>query len=148
LFAVVIAWFAVLFTGKYPSGIFNFVVGTLRWSQRVTDYALLMTDAYPPFSFDYDPNYSVRVAIEYPGKMANWRPLVQWILIIPYYIAAQMLAAIWLYLIVIISWFAILFTGRYPQALWDFSLVAQRWNLRASAYGLFLTDKYPPWVWA
>ncbi len=91
----------------------------------------------------------MRLEIRHPERIANWRPLVQWLLVIPYQFLAQILGAIWLYLIVVISFFAILFTGKYPQALFDFSLVAQRWTLRAGAYGFFfMSDKYPPFAWA
>ncbi len=147
-FAGIGAFFAVLFTGKYPPGIFNLIEGTLRWSYRVNAYALLLTDAYPPFSLAEEPDYGVRMEIRRPERIANWRPLVQWLLVIPYYLLAQILATIWIYLIVVISFFAILFTGKYPQALFEFALVAQRWNLRAGAYAFFMTDRYPPFAWA
>jgi hypothetical protein len=145
--AGIAAFFAVLFTGKYPAGIFSLVEGTLRWTYRVGAYIFLLTDAYPPFSLDEDPNYPVRVQIERPERIANWRPLVQWLLSIPYYLIAYILQAIWIYLIVVISFFAILFTGKLPQALFDFAVVAKRWNLRSTAYIFFLTDKYPPFVY-
>ncbi len=149
LFAWIGAFFAVLFTGKYPPGIFHFIEGSQRWTYRVTAYAMLLTDAYPPFSLGEEPDYPVRLEIRHPERIANWRPLVQWLLVIPYQFVAQILGAIWLYLIVVISFFAILFTGKYPQALFDFSVVAQRWTLRAAAYGFFfMTDKYPPFAWA
>lgn len=147
LFAWIGAFFAVLFTGNYPRGIFDFVVGTMRWANRVGAYVCLLTDAYPPFSLDDDPNHPVRVEIEYPEKIANWRPLVHWLLVIPYYFIAQILSTIWIYLIVIISWFAILFTGKLPQALFDFAVVAQRWNLRSTTYMFFMTEKYPPFAY-
>jgi hypothetical protein len=147
LFAIFASWFIVLFTGRYPPGLHGFVVGSFRWTQRVTAYALLMTDKYPPFSLGEDPSYPVRMEVERPEQMARWRPLVHWILVIPYYIVAQILGSIWIYLIVPISWFAILFTGRYPDGLFDISVVAQRWNLRSGTYFFFLTDRYPPWAW-
>jgi hypothetical protein len=146
--ALIAAFFAVLFTGRYPTGIFNFVLGASRWCYRVVGYVMLLTDDYPPFSFDDDPNYPVRLAIAQPERIANWRPLVHWLLVIPYSILAQLLGAIWLYLISWISWFAILFTGKYPQVLFDFTVVAQRWNVRAGAYTIFMTERYPPFAYA
>ena len=147
-FAGIAAFFAVLFTGRYPAGIFKFVAGTIRWTYRVSAYAFLLTDAYPPFSLDAEPGYPVRMEVEHPEKIANWRPLVQWLLVVPYYFIAYILTTIWFYLIVVISFFAILFTGKYPQALFDFSVVAQRWNLRSTAYMFFMTGKYPPFAYA
>jgi hypothetical protein len=146
--AGIAAFFVVLFTGKFPPGIFDFLVGTTRWTYRAGAYALLMTDEYPPFSLDDDPNYPVRLNVEYPDHIANWRPLVHWLLIIPYYIVSYLIQAVWIYLVVVISWFAILFTGKYPEALWDFAVVANRWNLRTGAYTFFMTEQYPPWVYA
>ena len=80
----IFAFFAVLFTGRLPRGAFDYLVGTFRWAYRVSAYYHLMTDAYPPFSLADDPNYPVRLNIEYPEHIANWRPLVQWLLAIPY----------------------------------------------------------------
>lgn len=147
-FAGIGAFFAVLFTGKYPPGIFRYITGVLRWAYRTGSYVCLLTDRYPPFSLDDDPGYPVRMEVAHPDKVANWRPLVHWLLVIPYYLIAYILQAIWIYLIVVISFFAILFTGKYPQALFDFALVAQRWNLRATAYMYFMTERYPPFAYA
>ena len=147
-FAAIAAFFAVLITGKFPPGILTFVEGTVRWTYRTTAYAMLMTDTYPPFSLDEDPNHPVRLTIAQPDKIARWRPLVHWLLVIPYYVIAYILQLIWVYLVVIISFFAIVITGKYPQALFDFSLVQHRWNLRSGAYFFFVTEKYPPFVYA
>jgi hypothetical protein len=146
LIAWIVSFFAVLFTGRYPRALFDFNAGAFRWSQRVMDYVLLSTDEYPPFSLEDHPNYPVRVQFEYPERIANWRPLVQWLLAIPYVIVATMLLYIW-YVVIFIAWFAILFTGRYPQSLFDFGIVAQRWYLRGNAYAYWMTDRYPPWAW-
>jgi len=70
------------------------------------------------------------------------------LLVIPYYVVAYILQIIWFYLIVIISFFAIVITGKYPDVLFDFSLVQHRWNLRSGGYLFFVTEKYPPWVYA
>jgi len=145
-FAIVGAWFAVLFTGKYPAGIHGFVTGTYRWTTRVTAYAYLMTDRYPPFSFDHDDEYPTRFDIGYTQNIARWRPLVHWLLVIPYAIVASVLMTL-AYVITIIAFFAILFTKNYPQGMFDFNVVAMRWQNRSAVYQLWMTEKYPPWAW-
>jgi len=145
-FVAIYAFFAVLFTGRWPRGAFDFLVGTLRWAYRVTAYAYLMVDPYPPFTLDDDPDYPVRLNVEYPGRIANWRPLVQWLLIIPYLFVAGVL--LWLTgLLAVIAFFTILFTKRIPRGVFELMVPGLRWNLRGSAYAYFMTDRYPPWVW-
>jgi hypothetical protein len=145
-FAVVAAFFVVLFTGKYPEGIHGFLTGTYRWTARATGYAFLMTDRYPPFSFDHDDGYPVRFDIAYTEQIARWRPLVHWLLVIPYAIVASVL--VWLaYVISFIAFFTILFTKNFPQGMFDFNVVALRWQNRSSAYSLWMTEKYPPFEW-
>jgi hypothetical protein len=145
-FAIVGAWFAVLFTGKYPAGIHRFVTGTYRWTTRVSAYAYLMTDRYPPFSFDHDDEYPTRFDIAYTERIARWRPLVHWLLVIPYAIVASVLMSL-AYVITIIAFFAILFTKNFPAGMFDFNVVAFRWQNRSAAYSLWMTEKYPPWEW-
>jgi hypothetical protein len=146
LFAIVGAWFAVLFTGKYPPGIHRFLVGTMRWTTRVSAYGLLMVDGYPPFSFDPDDNYPARFDAAYTEQIARWRPLVHWLLVIPYAIVAGVL--LWLaYIVSFIAFFTILFTKKFPQGLFDFNVVAMRWSNRSTVYQLWMTEKYPPFEW-
>jgi hypothetical protein len=145
-FAIVASWFAVVFTGKYPPGIHRFVTGTYRWTTRVSAYGLLMTDRYPPFSFDPDDEYPARMDIAYTENIARWRPLVHWLLAIPYALVGAVL--LWVaYVVVIIAFFAILFTKQFPQGLFDFNVVALRWQNRANVYMYWMTEKYPPWEW-
>ncbi len=144
---LIVSFFAVLITGRYPEGMFNFMVGVLRWGTRVSCYLFLMTDAYPPFSLEDDPNYPVRLQIDYPERVARWRPLVNWILVIPAAIAAYVIVLI-AYVAVFIAWFAILFTARFPQPLFNASLVWHRWQVRIGAFEYWMTEKYPPFVWA
>ena len=145
-FVAIYSFFAVLFTGRWPRGAFDFLVGTLRWAYRVTAYAYLMVDPYPPFTLDDDPGYPVRLNVEYPGRIANWRPLVHWLLIIPYLFVAGVL--LWLTgLLAVIAFFTILFTKRIPRGVFELMVPGLRWNLRGSAYAYFMTDRYPPWVW-
>jgi hypothetical protein len=145
-FAIVASWFAVLFTGKYPAGIHSFLTGTYRWTTRVSAYGFLMTDRYPAFSFDNDDEYPARLDIAYTENIARWRPLVHWLLVIPYAIVASVL--VWVaYVVTIIAFFAILFTKNFPEGMFDFNVVALRWQNRSAAYYLWMTEKYPPFEW-
>jgi hypothetical protein len=145
-FAIVVAWFATLFTGRWPHGLFEFELGIMRWSARVSAYMLLLTDRYPPFSLAEDPDYPARLAVDYPEQIAQWRPLVNWILIIPYaYAAGALLYAA--YFVSIGGWFAILFTGRYPEGMFEFTAISLRWTMRQNGYQLWMTERYPPFEW-
>ncbi len=144
---LIISFFAVLITGRYPEGMFSFMVGVLRWGHRVGAYLAFMTDAYPPFSLEDERSYPVRVQVDYPPQIARWRPLVHWLLVIPAAFAAAVigLAA---YVCVFIAWFAILITGRYPESLFNVVTVAFRWSVRIAVYNYWMTEPYPPFVWA
>jgi Domain of unknown function (DUF4389) len=145
-FVGIYAFFAVLFTGRWPRGAFDYLVGTFRWAYRVFAYFHLMTDAYPPFSLADDPAYPVRMAIAYPERIANWRPLVQWILAIPYLFIAGILY--WLTgVLTFIAFFTILFTKQIPRSLFELMMPGFRWNLRGNAYAYFMSDRYPPFEW-
>ena len=146
LFAVVYSWFAVLFTGKYPQGVHKFLIGTTRWTTRASAYAMLMTDKYPPFGFDPDDSYPARFEATYTEDIDRWRPLVQWILAYPYTLVAGILVFI-AYICVFIAFWSILFTKKFPKGLFDFVVVAFRWQNRGNIYALFMVDKYPPWEW-
>jgi hypothetical protein len=147
LFAILAAWVAVLFTGRFPRGLFDFIVGVIRWGARVTAYMFLMTDRYPPFALVDDPGYPVRLEIDYPEQIENWRPLVNWLLVIPFgYAASGLLFAA--YFVVMVAWFAIVFTGRYPEGMFDFVTIPLRWSARHTAYFYFMVERYPPFEWA
>jgi len=142
----VVAWFAVLITGRYPRGMFDFLVGVMLWGVRVSAYLLLLTDRYPPFSLRDDPDYPVRLEVDYQESIARWRPLVNWILAIPFaYAAGALLYAA--YFVAIGAWFTILFTGRYPEGMSDFCVVCLRWSLRQNVFQLWMTERYPPFEW-
>jgi Domain of unknown function (DUF4389) len=144
-FVGIYAFFAVLITGRWPRGAFDYLVGTFRWVYRVIAYFHLMTDAYPPFSLADDPGYPVRLDIAYPEHVDRWRPLVQWLLAIPYLIIASILY--WLTgILSFVAFFTILFTKRIPREMFELMLPGLRWNLRGNAYAYFLTDRYPPFV--
>jgi len=140
---LIIAWFAILFTGRYPRGLFDFAVGLFRWSARVTAYAYLMRDEYPPFGTGGD--YPVRLEVEYPEQLSRWKIFVKWLMVIPHMIILygyNILASA----IMFVSFFIILFTGRYPKTLFDLVVGYYRWSNRVYAYVLLLTDEYPPFT--
>jgi hypothetical protein len=133
----------ILFRQKYPRWWFDWNLELQRFANRVTAYLALMDDRYP----STDEHQSVRLAYPYPdaGRDLNrWLPLVKWLLAIPHYIVLFFLhlGAI---VAVVIAWFAILFTGTYPRAVFDFVEGVLRWQNRVLAYAFTLvTDAYPP----
>jgi hypothetical protein len=138
----VVAWFAILFTGKYPRGMWDFSMMVLRWQARVAAYLYLQRDEYPPFG---DEDYPVRFQMDYPERLSRWKIFVKWLLIIPHLIVLTFLVFAWL-VVVVIAWFAILITGRYPRGLFDFAAGVQRWGHRVNVYTWLLTDAYPPFT--
>jgi hypothetical protein len=137
----VIAWFAILITGKYPEGMWKFSLGVLRWGARVNAYRYLQRDEYPPFAFE--GSYPVTLELDYPPQLNRWLVLVKWLLLIPHFIALYFISAI-VSIITFIVFFAILFTGKYPRGMFDFTVGFGRWSSRVAAYSLLLTDDYPP----
>jgi hypothetical protein len=110
-------------------------------------YVYLMTDAYPPFSLEDDPQYPVRVEIKYPEQHIDWwRPIVQWLLAIPYLIVAGVIYYVTL-AGAFIAFFTVLFTKEIPRGVFELMMPGFRWQLRGSAYAYFMTDQYPPWIW-
>jgi hypothetical protein len=139
---LIIAFFAILFTRKFPQGLFDFTVGVFRWNANVSVYSLLMRDEYPPFSWDQGI-YPVTFEVDYPDELNRWLPLVKWILVIPHMIV---LSVLWIVVAVlwIVVFFAILFTTRYPQGLFNFIVGVLRWTNRVNAYYYLMRDEYPP----
>ena len=138
-----IAFFAILFTGRYPRGLFDFVVNIYRWQENVFAYYGLFRDEYPPFSWEAG-KYPVTFEVDYPENLSRWLIFVKWLLVIPHIIVLFFLYIVALVVWVIV-WFAILFTGRFPRGLFDFLVGVSRWSLRVNAYAvLLLRDDYPP----
>jgi len=139
--AAIIAWFAIVFTGSAPDGLTKLSAFYLRWRVRASAYVALLRDEYPPFG---DGAYAAEVdlpAVVGPRDRSSvaFRP----ILVIPHLLAIWAIGFAWA-VTTIVAWFAILFTGRYPRALYDFATGALRWTTRVEAYLLLLTDEYPP----
>jgi len=138
-----VAFFAILFTARYPRGLFDFVVNIYRWQENVFAYYALFRDDYPPFSWEAG-KYPVTFEVDYPENLSRWLIFVKWLLAIPHIIVLVFLYVAAL-VVWVIAWFAILFTGRFPRGLFDFLVGVSRWGLRVNAYAfLLLRDDYPP----
>ncbi|MBD0338574.1 MAG: DUF4389 domain-containing protein [Thermoleophilia bacterium] len=162
-FLTVIAFFAILFTGRYPRGMFDFNVGVLRWTWRVGfySYSALATDRYPPFSLGEEPDYPAGLDVPYPERLSRGLVLVKWwLLAIPHYIVVGILAGsgwfVWdaagarwgggglITLLVLFAGVVLLFANRYPRGLFDFVMGLNRWAFRVVAYATLMRDEYPP----
>ena len=157
----VVAFFAILFTGRYPRSIFDFNLGVMRWTWRVGfySYSVLGTDRYPPFTLA-DVDYPARLDVPYPEQLSRGLVLVKsWLLAIPHYLVLAVLIGNWGWafadrwvaawpglngILVLVAAVALLFTGRYPREIFDLVLGINRWALRVAAYVLLMRDEYPP----
>ena len=139
---IFIAFFAILFTRRFPRGLFDFVVNIYRWNANVSAYVGLLRDEYPPFSWEAG-KYPVTYEVDYPEQLNRWLPLVKWLLALPHYIVLMLLLIVAV-LLWIVAWFAILFTGRFPQGIFNFIVGVTRWTYRVNAYVYLLRDDYPP----
>ena len=157
-----VAFFAILFTGRYPRSLFDFVVGVMRWTWRVGFYSFsaLATDRYPPFALGDAPDYPATLDVAYPAQLSRGLVLVKWwLLAIPHYMVLAFLVGggawaagnggAWaggglLGLLVFFAGVALLFSGRYPGGLFDLVMGLNRWAFRVAAYVGLLTDEYPP----
>ncbi|MGH3118094.1 MAG: DUF4389 domain-containing protein [Gaiellales bacterium] len=166
----IVAFFAILFTGRYPRSIFDFNVGVLRWGWRVAyySYGALGTDRYPPFSLAAVSDYPASVEVPYPEQLSRGLVLVKWwLLAIPHYLVLGVLLGAggfawrggwdgdrdeWrsgggpglIMLLVLFAAIALLFTTRYPRGIFDLVMGLNRWVLRVVAYATLMTDVYPP----
>jgi len=150
----IIAFFAILFTARYPRGLFNFNVGVLRWTWRVGfySYQALATDRYPPFTLA-PVDYPADLEVEYPERLSRGLVLVKWwLLAIPHYIIIAVFqgtggdrgAPGLVFILSIFAAVALLFTGKYPEDIFKLVVGMNRWSYRVCAYAALMTDQYPP----
>lgn len=146
-FAAIVAWFSIVFTGKYPEGIYDFNVKVLRILTRANSYFNLAVDDYPPFNGDDDPAYAIRVGVAPPlDKYNRWKTGLRLLIGIPVLLLAYVWAII-VSVVAFIAWFAILFTGKLPDGLASPLQGGLAYQAKANAYYyLLLTEDYPPFT--
>ena len=156
-FVSFIVFFAILFTGRYPRGLFDFNVGVMRWTWRVGfySYQALATNEYPPFTLGPSDEYPADLKVDYPEKLTPWLVLFKWFLAIPHYgvlifiVGGGFSAPGFphgglLSVLVLIAAFVLLFTGKYHQDIFRLVMGINRWLYRVIAYVALMTDRYPP----
>jgi hypothetical protein len=150
----VVAGFSILFTGRYPRSIFEFNLGVMRWTWRVSFYALSAfgTDRYPPFSLRPEPDYPAVFSVDYPEHHSRGLVLVKWwLLALPHYLVVGVFAGGWhiaggglIALLALIAAVVLAVRGRYPESIFDFVMGMNRWCYRVLAYAALMRDEYPP----
>jgi len=142
--AILIAWLAIVFTGRYPKGLYDFVAGFNRSLARVTAYAALLCDPYPPFGGTPDPSYPVRM--EFAGPLESYSRLTTFfrlLIAIPILILRYVMNLL-LEVGAFGAWFVIVITGKMPRGLFDVMVLANSYMARSDAYVFLLTETYPP----
>ena len=161
--ATIVAGVAILFTGRYPRSIFDFNVGVMRWTWRVSFYGIsaLATDRYPPFTLRSDPTYPADFAVDYPERLSRGLVLVKWwLLALPHYLIVAIFVGGWsvgraggwrvagsvglITLLVVVAVVVLAVRGRYPESIFDFVMGMNRWCYRVLAYAALIRDDYPP----
>jgi len=141
--AVVIAWFAIVITGRYTRGLYDFVAGFTRFDTRVFAYHYLLCDPYPSFGGSDDPAYPVRMRFEPLERYSRLKTLFRIILVIPIVIVRYVMGLL-LEIGAFAAWFVIVITGKLPRGLFDVMVLANSYTARSDAYVFLLTETYPP----
>jgi Domain of unknown function (DUF4389) len=142
--AVVVAWFAIVITGRWPAALYDFVAGFMRFVGRLTAYMYLVVDQYPPFDGGEHPEYPVQLTIAPPkDEYSRVKTFFRFILAIPVYVV-QYVLSIWLFLVAVAIWFVAVITGRTSPSLTEAMRMPMAYYLRATAYFLLLTEDWPP----
>jgi hypothetical protein len=141
--AIVISWFAIVITGQFPRGLYDFVADFTRFATRVLAYTYLLSDPYPPFGGSDDPAYPVRMEFERLDHYSRLKTLFRVILAIPIVIVRYVIGIL-LEIGAVAAWFVILVTGKMPRGLYDLMVLANSYTARSDAYLYLLTETYPP----
>jgi hypothetical protein len=137
---VFLAWFAILFTGRFPQSFLGFCLKIFHWQQNVAAYTYLLASPYPPFG---EGPYPLKLDVQPVEEHNRLTTFFRFILAIPHFIVLFFLG-IAAFLLTIVAWFAILITGEYPAGFYDFVVGVMRWAVRVTAYMLLFVDEYPP----
>jgi hypothetical protein len=141
---IMLAWFAIVFAGRFPAALVRFTIGYARWAARANAYGSLLTGAYPPFSLDEEPDYPVRLIIpERTTGRSRLTTFFRCLLLIPHEVVLYFLGIIAGF-VGLAAWLAAIVLGRVPGGLHNFLVGYTRWTERASAYAYLLVDEYPP----
>ena len=139
----IIAWFAIVFGSQFPAGLWSLAALYLRWRVRALAYLMLLRDEYPPFGEARYPATLMLLPREQPADRLT--VAFRFILALPHILCVAVLGVAWA-VTTLIAWFAILFTGKYPESLYPFGVGVLRWGTRVEAYLLLLRDEYPPFA--
>jgi len=156
--ASIAAFFAILFTGRYPRWLFDYNLGVVRWTWRVEYYAFtgVGTDRYPPFTLGRAPDYPATVDIDYPESLSHWKPLLKWLFAFPHWFAVAAFSGGYTYsrggvgfggamfALTLVALMLLLVKQRYPANVHTLIIRMARWVTRVFAYVFFMTDEYPP----
>ena len=141
--AVIIAWFAIVITGGFPAGLYDFIAGYTRFLARYTAYAALLSDPYPPFGGADDPAYPVRMEFRRLDSYSRLKTFFRLLLAIPIVIVRYVMGIL-LEIGAIAAWVVIVITGKMPRGLFDLMLLANSYTARSDAYVFLLSETYPP----
>ena len=144
---LVISFFAILFTGAMPEGLFGFNAMVLRYQWRVLSYAMFMREGYPEFAFPMEPTDPAtdpaRVSVQQAPTLSRGLIFVKWLLAIPHYVILFFLYVA-VSVVAVIGFFTVIITGAWPEGMRTFVVGVVRWSARVSMYAMLMTDRYPP----